>query len=478
MLWISFFITTDGRRLPEDHPASNVSELASSGKLRKNTVVHSPAFPEPSAIPAFKYRPQVARLLGIEDWSDHQKYTFKRTIEDLASYRGMGTELVTLYIPPTRQISDAAAMLRDELGQAANIKSKQTSTAVQSALTSMLARLKNYKQTPENGLALFVGNVSIGSNKTKQVAHEIEPPEPVETYQYRCDSTFNVEPLKHMMATEDVYGLLIIDRKECSVGLLRGKTVVPVHNKQSLVPSKHGRGGQSQRRFERLTEEAADQWFKASADRASEIFLNEPKLKAVIVGGPGPTKDYFVDHGYLHHEIKKVVHPETFDTGYTDDDQGLKELVQAAEGAIKGISLMDDKRLMQRFLKETGKTDGGLAEYGEGPVRKALEFGAVEHLLLSEDLRRRRLTFTNLKTGAVQHETVEDHKVDFAFDKWAKEWKGANNVEMEDVDLVEDLSEMAESQGTNVHIVSPATEEGQILRNAFGGVVAILRFRV
>ncbi len=416
--------------------------------------------------------------LGAEDWTDHQKYTFKRTIEDLGSYRGMGTELVTLYIPPTRQISDAAAMLRDELGQASNIKSKQTSTAVQAALTSMLARLKNYKQTPENGLAMFVGTVSAGGNKTKQIGHVIEPPLPIETYMYRCDSTFNVEPLKGMMVTDKVYGLLIIDRKEVSVGLLKGKTIIAVHNKNSLVPSKHGRGGQSQRRFERLTEEIADQWFKDSADRASEIFLNEPNLKAVIVGGPGPTKDYFVDHGYLHHEIRKIVHPTTFDTGYTDDDQGLKELVQNAATAIEGIAIMDDKILMQRFLKETAKTDGGLAEYGEGPVRTALDFGAVEHLLLSEDLRRRRLVFTNSKTGETAERTVEDHKVPLAFDEMAKQWGGANNVDMEEVDLVEDLSDRAEAQGTNVHIVSPASEEGQILKNAFGGVVAILRFRV
>lgn len=412
-----------------------------------------------------------------EDWSERQKYVFKRTIEELEKYRGMGTELVTLYIPPTRQISDAAAMLRDELGQAANIKSKQTSTAVQSALTSLLARLKPFKQTPPNGLAMFVGNVSIGSNKTTQVAHVIEPPEPVPTYSYRCDSTFNVEPLKGMMATEDVYGLFIVDRQECSIGLLRGKHIVSMLNKQSMVPRKHGKGGQSQRRFERLTEEAANHWFVDVGDRASEIFLNEPNLKAVIIGGPGPTKDYFATEGYLHHEVAKKVHPQTFDTGYTDDDQGLKELVEAASGAIQGIAMMEDKRLMQRFLKETAKPDAGLAEYGEDAVREALEMGAVEHLLISEDLRRRRVTFTHKKTGEVVRKTLEAHKVDLAADKLAKGWGGANNLEVESQDLVEELTATAEAHGTNIHIVSSASEEGGILRNAFGGIVAILRFR-
>ncbi len=416
--------------------------------------------------------------MSMAEWSDRQKYVFKRTIEELGNYRGMGTELVTLYIPPTRQISDAAAMLRDELGQASNIKSKQTATAVQSALTSLLARLKNYRHTPENGLAMFVGNVSVGNNKTTQVAHVIEPPEPVQTYQYRCDSTFNVEPLAHMGQTEDVYGLLIVDRQECSIGLLRGKSIVSMHNKQSMVPRKHGKGGQSQRRFERLTEEAANHWFVEVGDRASEIFLNEPNLKAVIIGGPGPTKEYFKDTGYLHHEIEKKVFPQAFDTGYTDDDQGLKELVEAASGAITGIAMMEDKRLMQRFLKETAKPDGGLAEYGEDPVRVALEYGAVDDLMVSEDLRRTRLTFTHKKTGEVLQKTVQDHKVDLAFDEMAKLWDGANNVTMEKKDLIEELSETGEKQGTRVHIISSASEEGGILRNAFGGIVAILRFRI
>lgn len=416
--------------------------------------------------------------MGIDEWTERQKYVFKRTVEDLGSYRGMGTELVTLYVPPTRQLSDAAAMLREELGQAANIKSKQTASAVQSALTSILARLKVWNnRTPPNGVAAFVGNVVVGNNKTQQVAHVFEPPAPVQTYQYRCDSSFNVEPLLGMMASEDVYGLLIIDRKECSIGLLRGKALVPMHNKQSMVPSKHGRGGQSQRRFERLTEEAADQWFKHEAEIASEIFLAEPNLKAVIVGGPGPTKEYFVEHGYLHHEVKKIVHRQTFDTGYTDDDQGLKELVEAAGAAITGLGMLEDKHLMQRFLKETSNADGGLAEYGENEVREALIMGAVDHLMISEEMRRKRLTFTQKKTGEVVYATVEDHKVDLKFAEMAKLWGGANNVEMESQDLIEELSDLAEAQGTKVHIVSTASEEGGILRNAFGGIVAILRFR-
>jgi peptide chain release factor subunit 1 len=411
------------------------------------------------------------------EWTERQRYVFKRTLEELESYRGVGTTLVTLYVPPTRQLSDVAAMVRNEIGQASNIKSKSTQDAVTSALTSIAARLKNYKETPKNGLAIFVGDVNIGANKTMSVAHLIEPPAPVNTYQYRCESTFNLEPLKAIGQTEEVFGLIILDRKECSMGFLRGKSIVPVYNRGSLVPSKHGRGGQSAQRFERLIEIAAHEWFTQCAEKATEIFLHAD-CKAILLGGPGPTKEFFAREEYLHHEIRKKLFPQYFDTGYTDEDQGLKEMVENAGAAIEEIGRLQDRKLMQQFLREVAKQDGGLATYGEADVRKSLDAAAVEHLLLAENMRKVRLTFTNGKTGEVVHKTVPELQVDDAFDAQAKAWGGANQVQMEKKDLIEDLSDIAESTGANVHIVSPASEEGGVLEKAFGGIVGILRYKL
>ena len=46
--------------------------------------------------------------------------------KELSQKRGRGTELVSVYIPPDKQLSDVGKHMRDELGQSANIKSKQT----------------------------------------------------------------------------------------------------------------------------------------------------------------------------------------------------------------------------------------------------------------------------------------------------------------------------------------------------------------
>ena len=40
--------------------------------------------------------------------SDKQKYEFKKVIEELTEFEGSGTQLVSIYVPEDRQISDVA----------------------------------------------------------------------------------------------------------------------------------------------------------------------------------------------------------------------------------------------------------------------------------------------------------------------------------------------------------------------------------
>ena len=53
-----------------------------------------------------------------------EKHIFKRQLDALRDIRGQHTELISLYIPPNKRISDVVAQLRDEYSQSSNIKSK------------------------------------------------------------------------------------------------------------------------------------------------------------------------------------------------------------------------------------------------------------------------------------------------------------------------------------------------------------------
>jgi peptide chain release factor subunit 1 len=406
----------------------------------------------------------------MAELTDLQKYEFRRSLEEVRKLAGRGTELISLYVPPTRQISDVANYLRSEYSQSSNIKSASTRKNVQSAISSILSRLKNFKAPPENGLVFFVGHRSVGSDQTNMIQFVLEPPEPVPTFIYRCDSQFFTEPIEGMLETKEKYGLIVIDRSEATIGMLNGKRIEPIKNMQSLVPSKHGRGGQSARRFERSIEIAAHEYYKKVADIANEAFL-EKGVKSILVGGPGPTKDFFVKSEYLHYELQKKI-LDTFDVGYTDE-YGLKELVEKAREALKDLDLMREKNLMQKLFEEIKKPDGGLSVYGEEQVKNALLIGAVDTLIISEDVRRVKLLLTCPSCGAKKETMAKDSTEDVKCDKCG----AIMNVDEVD-DLVGDLHKLADQNNTKVEFISGDSEEGGLLMKAFGGVAGILRYKV
>ncbi|MFQ6128726.1 MAG: peptide chain release factor aRF-1 [Thermoplasmata archaeon] len=399
------------------------------------------------------------------------RYTFKRDLEEIRGTRGRGTELISLYVPPDRQISDVMAYLRNEYSQSSNIKSKGTRKNVMAAIESIMSRLKAYKRPPENGIVFFIGHKSVSADQTQMVQFVLEPPEPLTTYLYRCDSEFYMDPLLEMLEEKDTYGLIVLDRKESTLGFLRGRRIEMVKNIQSLVPSKHSKGGQSARRFQRVIEIAAHEFFTKVGNLANETFLAEKDFRGILVGGPGATKDFFVSRDYLHHELKKKI-IDTFDTGYTDE-YGLRELVQKAQNALSDLDLMREKRLLDRLLKEIRKPDGGLATYGEKQVREALKLGAVDLLLLSEGVKRKRLNYLCEKCGS--KESISANAVPLS--KKCENCAETMMLEKE-FDLLEDIHKEAMEAGASVEIISTDSEEGQLLLKAFGGYAGILRYRV
>ncbi len=409
-----------------------------------------------------------------------RRYEFKKTLEKLQAKQGSGTELITLYIPPDKQIYDVTAQLRDEFGQCANIKSKQTRTNVQSAISSILSRLKYYKNPPANGIAVFCGTIQMEGDRSDLECTIIEPPEPLNLYIYRCSSNFELEPLKQMLEEKVVYGLLVLDRREAYWGFLRGNRIEPIGGVTSTVPGKQRKGGQSSARFQRLREIAINEFYTKIGERSSAIFLSEKdffeRFKGVLIGGPSPTKEEFEAGKYLHHEIQKRI-IGLFDVAYTNED-GLSELVDSAKDALKGQEVVKEKEVMERFLKELVK-DVGLASYGEESVRKNLELGSVDVLLLSSRLRKSRVKITCQSCGHSEERTIALEPGKTVFDVLVHTCRTctAPLIVESEVDIVEELTNLADQSSARVEIISDDFEEGAILYNAFGGIAAILRYR-
>ena len=401
-----------------------------------------------------------------------ERYEFRKVLEELGSYKGRATELISLYVPGSKQISDVMSYLRNEFSQSSNIKSKSTRKNVTSAIESIMSRLKNLRMAPENGLAFFVGHIPTGSDQTKMIARVVEPPMEITTFLYRCDSYFYLDNLKKMMMEEEIFGLIVVDRSEATLGMLKGKRIDVIKNIQSMVPSKHGRGGQSAQRFERLIEIAAHEYFKKVADICTEAFLGVDELKGILIGGPGSTKDFFLKTEYLHHELQKKV-IDTFDTGYTSEF-GLNELLEKALPTLQHLEVTREKELMHRLFSEIRKEEGGLSAYGEAEVRKALETGAVEILLVSEGLERYHQIW---KCSGCGNEEERYVKPGGGEAEKCEKCGGLSELILSE-DIVSELDKRCELYSTELELISTESSEGIMLFRAFGGIAAILRYRV
>ena len=360
----------------------------------------------------------------------HEKHKLEDLIELLGSIKGRHTELVSVLVPAGANINLISRQLESEKSTASNIKSSSTRKNVIAALERILRELKNFKQTPPNGLAIYCGNISRQEGDQDIQLWMHEPPKPLKTKMYRCDQEFVLEPLREMVGVEEVYGLLVIDRQHATIGLLEGNSIKVLQKLSSGVPGKVRAGGQSSQRFHRITEGLAKEFFRRVADEMKKIFFEMPKLKGLLIGGPIPTKEEFLEEGNLVTKLKdKVIAVK--DLGYVDE-HGLELLVEASQEQIQEQELIKEKKILERFFETLGK-DRRMVAYGFENVKLALSRGAVAILLISKEFDR---------------------------------------------DEAKELEQMAESISSEVFLIGSDHQDGEQFWNLTKGVGAVLRFAV
>jgi peptide chain release factor subunit 1 len=406
-------------------------------------------------------------------------FRLRKTLNTLATKEGRGTELVSVYVPPGKQISDVLNTLRDEYGTASNIKSTTTRKNVMDAIVKVQQRLKLFKEPPENGLVIFCGAIPQNGPGSERIeTYVIVPPEPIHIYLYRCDARFHTEYLQEMLREKETYGILLIDASEATLATLQGRRLEIVMNLTSGVPGKTRAGGQSARRYERLRDMRLQEYFTRVGKHANETFLPIENLKGLILGGPGPTKYDFEKGDYLHYTLKDRI-LDVIDTSYVEE-QGVKEIVDKAPEIMRKIRYIEEKKLIQQFLYEIGH-DTGMVTYGEEEVRRALERGAVRILLLSDELDKVRVTLKCNACGFQEQQTLKTQMLigleQSLAGKPCSKCKAPALLVAETQDVIEDFAQLAEYTNAEVEMISGESEEGQMLKNSFGGIAAILRFK-
>ncbi|MDD3178649.1 MAG: peptide chain release factor aRF-1 [Candidatus ainarchaeum sp.] len=403
----------------------------------------------------------------------------KRKLKNLKHYRGQGTQLISLYLPPDVDRSSVTKQLTDEISQSSNIKSAQTRKNVQSALKRITNYLKQIDfNLPETGLVLFSGEVSTNPSKSDIILLDIVPPKKLTTKLYWCDSSFHLLPLEEMAETDEVYGIIAVDKREATIAVLRGKSLEMLDRETSGVPGKTRAGGQSAHRFERLREKAAEDFFKRVGEKVNVAYLNEPKLKGMIIGGPGHTKLEFIDHSNLDHRIRDKI-LGTIDASYTDI-AGIKEILDKSNDILKEVSAIKEKNLVNKFVENVAKNN--LATYGFREVLNALNIGQADTVLISEGIEWVILKFKCIDFDKEFIKIVKDRdlvsSVESEVLSSSKDCDSKKAELLEEIDFYDFFVELTRETSSKAILISTESAEGKLFLDAFGGIGALLRYKI
>ncbi|KAJ7193438.1 peptide chain release factor eRF aRF subunit 1 [Mycena pura] len=405
-----------------------------------------------------------------------QMWKVKQLIKSLDSARGEGTSMISLILTPKDQISRTAAMLAQEHGTASNIKSRVNRLSVLSAIGSAMHRVKLYRRVPPNGLVIFVGTIITDEGKERKVCIDFEPHKPVNRSIYLCDNKFHTESLSELLEADSRFGFIVMDGNGTLFGTLAGNTREVIHKFAVDLPKKHGRGGQSAQRFARLRDEKRHHYVRKVAELAVQHFITDDKVNVsgLILAGSADLKSELKQSDMLDGRLAAAV-IKVVDVAYGGEN-GFNQAIELAADALTDVKFVQEKKLIQKYFDEISQ-DTGRYCFGIDDTLKALDLGAVETLLVWENLEVTRYTLRNAAgEEIIVHANKEQDK-----DR-AKFTDKSTGLEMEEAaepqPLLEWFAEKYKEFGASLEFVTDRSQDGAQFVKGFGGIGGLLRYKV
>merc|ERR1711937_282486 len=407
---------------------------------------------------------------NIEQWK------IRRLIKSLEEARGNGTSMISLILPPKDDVARANKMLGDEFGTAQNIKSRVNRLSVLSAIKSTQERLKLYHRTPPFGLVIYCGTILTDENKEKKVTIDFEPFKPINTSLYLCDNKFHTEALAELLESDQKFGFIIMDGNGALFGTLSGNTREIVHKFSVDLPKKHGRGGQSALRFARLREEKRHNYVRKVAELAVQNFITNDKVNVagLIHAGSADFKNDLNGSDMFDNRLAtKVI--KVVDVSYGGEN-GFNQAIELSSETLGNVKFIQEKKLIGQYFQEISQ-DTGKVCYGIEDTLKALELGAVETLIIFENLEITRWVLRDSEGSEHQLHLTKAQEATNR-DKFLDKATGQEMEILAQESFLEWIAENYRQFGTNLEFVSDRSTEGNQFVKGFGGIGGILRYKV
>ena len=410
---------------------------------------------------------------NVEIWK------MRKLIKNLESARGNGTSMISLIIPPKEQVSRWSQKLTEEYGTASNIKSRVNRLSVLSAITSTQQKLKLYNKVPTNGLLVYCGTILTDEGKEKMVNIDLEPFKPINTSLYLCDNKFHVECLTELLESDLRFGFIVIDGNGALFGTLCGNTREVIHKITVDLPKKHGRGGQSALRFSRLRVEKRHNYVRKVSEIAVQVFITTDKVNVagLILAGSADFKSDLKNSDIFDPRLlAKVI--KLVDVSYGGEN-GFNQAIDLCGEVLEGVKFIQEKKLIQKYFDEISMDTGKFC-FGVDDTIKAMELGAVETLIVWENLEINRYILTNPSTQSskILYLNPAQERIRSLFQ--GRDENGTE-IELEVTDkspLVEWFANNYMNFGTTLEFVTDKSQEGSQFVRGFGGIGGLMRYPV
>lgn len=306
---------------------------------------------------------------------------------------------------------------------------------------------------------------------------DFEPFKPINTSLYLCDNKFHTEDLNELLMDDEAFGFIVMDGNGCLYGTVQGSSREILHKFSVDLPKKHGRGGQSALRFARLRLEKRHNYVRKVAELATQLFVpngQTPNVQGLILAGSADFKSELMRSDLFDPRLAKIV-LKMVDVSYGGEN-GFNQAIEYSADTLGSVKLMKEKKLLQRYMDEISLDTGKYCFMVEDTL-KALDLGAIEDLIVWENLDVNRYVLRNATTG-------EDKVVHLSKEQESNETyfrDPETGVELEVVEkepMVEWLANNYKSFGCNLEFVTDRSGEGTQFVKGFGGIGGILRWKV
>jgi peptide chain release factor subunit 1 len=333
-----------------------------------------------------------------------------------------------------------------------------------------------YNKVPPNGLVVYCGEILTSEGKERKVNIDFEPFKPINTSLYLCDNKFHTEALAELLESDQKFGFIVMDGNGALFGTLSGNTRDVVHKFSVDLPKKHGRGGQSALRFARLREEKRHNYVRKVAELAVQNFITNDKVNVagIILAGSADFKnDLNASDMFDNRLATKVI--KVVDVSYGGEN-GFNQAIELSSETLGNVKFIQEKKLIGKYFEEISQ-DTGRVCYSVDDTLKALELGAVEILIVFENLEVTRWTLKDSNGSEVILHTTKQQEA-ASRDKFMDKETGQEMEVVAQDSFLEWIAEHYKDFGATLEFVSDRSTEGNQFVKGFGGIGGILRYKV